>query len=659
MAITYRPDIDGLRALAVVPVVVFHSGLPIFPGGYVGVDVFFVISGYLITSILLEDVQAGKYSVLSFYERRVRRIFPALFVVLAACSVASFSVMFAHELYEFAHSLIAAAFFYSNYFFMFDAGYFAAPSETKPLLHIWSLAVEEQFYIVFPIYLYAILRLPRRIALWLTIALLLTSLAYSIYLVRAAPADAFFSAPSRFWELLAGAVLAMVRSERRLSARTGALASVAGLALILYAVFAFSDATAFPGLAALAPVAGSALLIATGTSRANPVAYVLAWQPVRFIGLISYSLYLWHWPVLVYFRLWKISEPSLWEILLLMGVTFGLAALTWKYVEQPFRRKRWLADRRRILQVGVVTMLVTGAAAQATLNANGFPARYPEGVGATLAAARDVDEPATCFLHDSSTGKSLKLCRMGSTMRNPARFAFWGDSHALALFPALNRSAENAGTSGVFTWRGGCPPLLDVRQSNQDPFACPEHARGFLDYVSARPEIRNVILAGRWSIYAMGERYRGEDGRTVYILDDQSTETTLAENRAVFRRAFLRTVEALAKSGKRIVIVTQVPETEFDIPTAVARQTALGRRIDFRPRVSDYEERNALVSEVFRVANRRVGIVTVSPHEAMCAAGRCKVTDGAAPIYRDSSHLTATFAATLASVFDPVWAAND
>lgn len=659
MAITYRPDIDGLRALAVVPVVFFHSGLSVFPGGYVGVDVFFVISGYLITHILLGDVQAGRFSILAFYERRVRRIFPALFVVLAACAAASLYIMFAGEFYEFARSLIAAAFFYSNYFFMFDAGYFAAPSETKPLLHIWSLAVEEQFYILFPLYLYAVLRVRRRTAVFLTIALALASLAYSSYLVETKPADAFFSAPSRFWELLAGAILAMWRSERRLTARAGALASVVGVGLIAYSVFAFSDATPFPGFAAMAPVAGTALIIATGTSHANPVTYVLSLQPVRFIGLISYSLYLWHWPVLVYFRLWKINEPTQAQILALMLVTVGLAWLTWKFVETPFRRRRLLADRRKILRAGIVTMVVTGAAAQVVLNANGFPGRHPDVVEPILAASQDKLEVNSCALQALPDGGTARLCEIGAGVQGRAEFAFWGDSHGLALLPAVDRSARQAGATGIFFGRGGCPPLLGVRQSKQDPSTCPNLALAFVSFVAQHPEIRHVIIAARWSIYAMGERYLGEDGTTVYILDDQSAGASLAENRAVFQRAFLRTVEALNLLGKEIIIINQIPETEFDVPQAVARKVMLGRNTELRPRMSDYQERNAFVTEVFELARQRFGLVTVSPHDAMCSAGKCEVMSDGVPVYWDSSHLTATYAETLAGIFDPVWAKDD
>lgn len=659
MAIPYRPDIDGLRALAVVPVVFFHSDLPVFPGGYVGVDVFFVISGYLITTILLGDVQTGRFSILAFYERRVRRIFPALFVVLAACAIASLYIMFAGELYEFARSLIAAAFFYSNYFFMFDAGYFAAPSETKPLLHIWSLAVEEQFYILFPLYLYAVLRLRRRTAVFLTIALALASLMYSIYLVETKPADAFFSAPSRFWELLTGAILALWRSERRLTAQAGALASVAGVGLIVYSIFAFSDATPFPGLAALAPVVGTTLIIATGTSRANPATYVLSLRPVRFIGLISYSLYLWHWPVLVYFRLWNISEPTLAQILALMVVTFGLSWLTWKFVETPFRRRRLLADRQKILRAGVVAMLVTGAAAQVVLNANGLPGRHPDAVEPILAASRDRLEMDSCAMQPLQGGEAARLCEIGAGAQGGVEFAFWGDSHGLALLPAVDRSATQAGTTGLFFGRGGCPPLMGVHQSIQDPSGCPDLALAFISLMEQHPEIRRVIIAARWSIYAMGERYLGEDGTTVYILDDESAGATLAENRAVFRRALLRTVEALNRLGKEVIIINQVPETEFDVPQAVARKVMLGRSTELRPYLSDYQERNAFVTEVLETVRHRFGLVTVSPHDLMCSDGKCEVTRDGVPVYWDSSHLTVTYAETLASIFDPLWANDD
>jgi len=659
MAMTYRPDIDGLRALAVVPVIFFHSGLSTFPGGYVGVDVFFVISGYLITSILLEDVESGRFSILSFYERRVRRIFPALFVVLAGSAGAALYVMFASELYEFANSLIAAAFFYSNYFFMFDAGYFAAPSETKPLLHIWSLAVEEQFYIVFPLYLLVVMRLPRYQAVAITALFLIMSLAYSVNLVDRAPGDAFFSAPSRFWELLAGATLAMSPTAWRLSVPIANALTLAGLGLILYAILAFSDNTPFPGLAAIAPVAGTALIIIAGAKRRNLVATVLSVAPVRFIGLISYSLYLWHWPVLVFYKLWKISPPTSGEIMLLWCVTAGLSYLTWKYVETPFRRRQRLPDRKRILAAGIAAMLVTGAAAQLAMNGNGLPNRFPDHLQPILDAASDTPASDACQNVDTAAGTALTVCDIGNTQETDIEFVFWGDSHGLAMLPAVHRSAVDSQNRGVFVGRGGCPPILGVRQAQQDASSCPDLAEAFIAYLSEHPEIRQVIIAARWSIYAMGERYRGEDGTTVYIRDAATDEVSLQENRAVFRRAIERTLSTLESMGKRVVLVAQVPETEFDLPRAAARKAILDRGVELRPFVAHYRQRNEFVTDIFSDAGARYGIRVARPQDLLCGQIHCRVMHNGIPIYSDSSHLTATFSETLADLFDPIWTDPD
>ena len=308
----YRPDIDGLRAVAVVPVVLYHAGVPALTGGFVGVDVFFVISGYLITGIVAAGIAAGSFSIVEFYERRARRILPALFVVLAASVAAGWWLLLPEPLERFAKSLLAATLFGSNFWFLDSArDYFAPGSDFAPLLHTWSLAVEEQFYLFFPPLLWAVARWRRgrevRLVAWLSLA----SFLGAVVVVAVDPPLAFYLAPLRIWELGLGALLAL-RPVPRLAARwqregLGAL----GLAGIAVAVFGYDDLTPFPGFAALAPCLGALAIIAVG-SGGSVVNRALAIRPVVFVGLISYSLYLWHWPILAFLRvrLGEVELPS-------------------------------------------------------------------------------------------------------------------------------------------------------------------------------------------------------------------------------------------------------------------------------------------------------------------------------------------------------------
>ena len=303
---SYRPEIDGLRAMAVVPVVLYHAHVPGVSGGFVGVDVFFVISGFLITSQLAADVAAGRFSIVTFYERRVRRIFPALFVMLAVSAVMALWLLLPFELESFAASLRASALFVSNFYFMRETGYFVAAAITKPLLHTWSLAIEEQFYIFFPVYLYAMSRWAPRWLLPVTTVVLVLSLGLCISMTHPQSDAAFFYTPARVWELLTGSVLALA-PRRVLPGWLAQALGAAGLVLIAVAVFGFDARTPFPGSAAMLPAGGAALVILA--SGANPTASggLLSLGPIRFVGLISYSLYLWHWPLLVFYRFWRVA----------------------------------------------------------------------------------------------------------------------------------------------------------------------------------------------------------------------------------------------------------------------------------------------------------------------------------------------------------------
>ncbi|MEO1020870.1 MAG: acyltransferase, partial [Pseudomonadota bacterium] len=332
MILNYRPDIDGLRALAVLAVVFYHAGFDIVGGGFVGVDVFFVISGYLITSIIMKDIQsADGFSIAKFYERRARRIFPALFAVIFASSIAAFFILTPLELDRFARSAIAATLFVSNIFFRYQTGYFAGDADEQPLLHTWSLAVEEQFYIFFPLFLMFVHRfLPRRISL-LVLLVAIVSLAMALVGIRFSTAAAFYLAPPRAWELMLGALLAL-GAVPTLRWRLGReLVAIVGLAAIAWSVTRFDEATIFPGFAALLPTFGTAALIwagmGPGTSLVNRL---LSQKPLVFVGLISYSLYLWHWPLIVFHEFSVAHRPSPRELLVILAISFVLAIISWR-----------------------------------------------------------------------------------------------------------------------------------------------------------------------------------------------------------------------------------------------------------------------------------------------------------------------------------------
>lgn len=357
MHFKYRADIDGLRAIAVLAVIFFHTNVPGFSGGFVGVDIFFVISGFLITSIILKEINEENFSITRFYERRIRRIFPALFPVIAFSLVAGAYLFEADAFDEFGQSIIATTLFSSNILFGSDSGYFAAPSLQKPLLHTWSLAVEEQFYIFFPLALVLIHGfLKSRYLLWILIAITL-SLGASIYGVYHYAGATFYLVPTRAWELLAGSILALGVLPDPSSAWLRNLLSITGLGLIIYSVGFYTEATLFPGYNAIAPVLGAWLVIYSNGEKAI-VNKLLSMRPLVFIGLISYSLYLWHWPFAAFARYLMFRPFNAYDSAGIILVSLAVSILSWKYIEQPFRgRQMLLPDRKRVFAIAGFVMI--------------------------------------------------------------------------------------------------------------------------------------------------------------------------------------------------------------------------------------------------------------------------------------------------------------
>jgi len=331
--VKYRNEIDGLRALAVIPVILFHAKFPFFNGGYLGVDIFFVISGYLITTYLVESLDSNTFSLVTFYEKRIRRIFPALFFVLFCCIPFAITWMFPDQLKLFSQGIISVVFFVSNFFFWLKSGYFEPSAEENPLLHTWSLAVEEQFYVLFPLLLLMLWKKPKAI-LYLTLTVLIaSSLLFSQKISTTFPNANFYLLPSRTWELLTGTCCALILRKRTLSSQILALV---GFIFVVYSLLNFSKEMHLPNAWSLVPVVGTAMIILFAGEK-TITARILSVKIITFLGLISYSAYLWHQPIFAFARIRSLEEPNMILMLALCFLTLLLASLTWKYIEQPFR----------------------------------------------------------------------------------------------------------------------------------------------------------------------------------------------------------------------------------------------------------------------------------------------------------------------------------
>ncbi len=626
----YRPDIDGLRAVAVVLVILFHAGVDGFTGGYIGVDVFFVISGFLITGLIHKEIVAGEFSFVRFYERRIRRIIPALFLVIFVSVIAGWFILLPSDLSDLTNSAAATAKFISNIWFWRETeNYFAHQSEYAPLLHTWSLAVEEQFYIVFPILLIALARLRRARATVIVIAgICALSFAYSAYAVAHTPSAAFFLATSRAWELGLGALLALGAVPPIRAPWLREAIAAAGLAAIVAAGIVFRHATPFPGMAALAPCLGAAAIIYTGAAsgavRRTCVGRLLSLRPVVFVGLISYSLYLWHWPMLAFLRqIFGAIRLPMSYALPAIAAAFVAAALSWALVERPFR------DRARTGRTGVFTGWVAASAAiivlAAGVSAGVLPTHKMPDTIATIAAAMDDANPRQeeCFNVFPDQG----LCRLGAGGDAPPSFVLWGDSHAEAAMPGMEEAAAETGRTGLFAGQGGCPPVVGFRVPSVDHVdRCLRFNDAVIAELQKRDTIKTVILTARWGAYA---RNKADDGGPAP-----------PGSVSMFQRTFLQTVKAIRATGRDVVILGDVPEFEWDVPKkliAAARWHLPIPKLD----KSDALERNANAHRAFEIAARNPGVRFISLIDVMCTPN-CKMTYAGKPIYRDRDHLTAT-----------------
>lgn len=625
-AAPYRPEIDGLRAVAVMMVVLYHAGLGV-PGGYIGVDVFFVISGFLITSLIWKDLKQDQLCLAHFWERRARRILPACFVVAIAVLGAGWFISWPDDFASLAHSVQAQAVFVANVYFKKSGGYFDGPLDQEPMLHTWSLSVEEQFYLIIPILLLGLRRHFRArshaaIVTVLAVAMI-CSLAFNAAGVLRHRTSAFYLLPGRGWELLLGSLTALTAGVWATVGRsTREFVSMIGFLMIVAPAFLYGKTTPFPGLAAVPPSLGAALVIGACTPSRTWIGAALAFRPFVFVGLISYSLYLWHWPLLAFSR-YSIPQPTplAWRISMI-GLAFVLAVISWRWVETPFRQRRLCASRRSIFAFAIAGLAGLVALGAVVRFADGFPSRLGAGQAPYEAAKNDQGLITNVKLQDVRADKLIVLGTAASDA--PVSLLLWGDSHAMAIASAVDSLCTELGIAGRAAVRTGTPPILGyIKPGAGIPSAEPLIYTGeVLAYVQ-RHRVRDVILAAYWpSCPRVGAQSSTAD----------------------FETGLVTTVESLVRVGARPWILLQVPEQPFNVPRGLAK--AAMSRDDIASRCATPGPEDGISRRHDRIFLERLtaaGARLLDPRPGFLdPTGRHYVVsiDGV-PLYYDSNHLTA------------------
>ena len=683
----YRREIDGLRALALLPVLFFHAGFSQFSGGFVGVDIFFVISGFLITSVILRERARGDLSFARFYERRARRILPALFLVLLVISLPAFMIMTPLQLKEFGQSLVATILSGSNFLFFRKAGYFDSSVELKPLLHTWSLAVEEQFYLVFPPLLLLAYRLGRRWIWTIGFSLALASFGFAQWASSHLPIFGFYLAPTRAWEILAGSLLALSEQERfekKLSTWPEWLpnvASVLGFALIANSIFTFDSETPFPSFYTLLPVAGTLMIIRFADSDTF-LGRCLATPGLVGIGLISYSAYLWHQPVYAFARLYSLRPPSKLFFSALIVLVLAIAALSWRWVETPFRKANSISFRALVISLSSIAMLILGLGVLFHTT-DGFEADQGSQMKKITEAVRSVNprqkECESGVNHDIDPSAA---CSFGSSRLSEAdaSVVLMGDSHADALFTSLDKVFVEKNVKGRMLSYAACPPAIDLFLPRaQINHHCREYNSKSLQFLTDHPKIKTVILAARWTIYAEGERFDNMEGgvefgspapadrwttsnedlqqkisekyyhnsRLLLQSKNEELQTSLEQRKQRVFAAYKATIEGILKLGKSVVLIYPLPEAGWNVPNYLAKLDRLGNHKispeDASTSTRRYERRNGATIHALDQVGAHSNLWRVNPKRLFCdslIAGRCVTHIDGDPLYYDDNHLS-------------------
>lgn len=612
----YRADIDGLRAIAIVPVLLFHAGFEVFSGGYVGVDVFFVISGFLITSIIMKEVQEDRFTISNFYERRARRILPSYILVVCSVIALGYYLLLPSEYVGTVYAMLASLGFVSNIYFWRNSGYFSPESEYSPFLHTWSLSIEEQFYLFFPFLIIFMLRKGNaKLLLYSILLISIISLLISEYGKTLSMSASFYLLPTRAWELLFGSILVFVQNRYILRGKWGGGLSIIFIAFILYPIFSYTEKTSFPGYNALLPVLGACGLIWIGGYSNNIITKFIGNSAFVWVGKISYSLYLWHWPIIVYMKNVYGDVLSFEHKIYAIVFSVLLAWVSTNTIERIFLTKKVAVTKQSMFKYSAAGICMVAILAFPIIYSSGLPYRYSPEVLAAEASLEDFSSyRGKCHIEKNYTIKYIDKCVFGDLASEPT-YAFWGDSHAVELSDALGVEMQNKGVSGIHISYSSCPPSQGFSWVSR-PY-CDEHNKDILEELVSDSSINLVFLIARYNSYQRTDRMLGD------MMD-----------------GFEVTVKALRHAGKDVVIIYPIPKANGLAPIDVAR--VIDRKgSEYFISQDEYEGRNDFVLNRLDIIRSESGAAAIYPANILCHDDRkCKFYIDGRVTHFDDDHLS-------------------
>lgn len=642
--IKHRSDIDGLRAFAIIPVLLFHSGFQFFSGGYVGVDVFFTISGFLITSILLKDIDNKKFSYIEFFKRRIRRLMPmAILIYLFVLSSFIFIYPVAYFKDVSAATFSSLLFFSNIYFWKEGGGYFGRNVETNPLLHTWSLSVEEQFYLIFPFLLILLFWMTRNATQKIVLLLIGIAISLSFAIIYAPSREsfaAFYLLPPRMYELAIGSLTAMIvyywpHHDLR---KTKYLQEI-GLLLVVLPVFIFDKDTLFPSYNALMPCLGTALvMLSTGSNSWSGV--LLNSRITVYVGLISYSLYLWHWPLIV-IKNWIAKDASNIIIdILIMAISVALSAITYKYVENPFRNKAIIPDKKLLTFAGISFVAVGALSAALYFKGNSFIVDTDGRIDSAYQQA--ITPPPNrepCFEKVRTTGQFFSCELSENTSRKDKKIFVWGDSHGSAFMPVLAKLSEKHNI--IFSNNSGCPPILNIKRTDFSQ-SCPRINKQIFDHI-INEKYDLIVLVGAFSNYLNW-------GIVGQIDAEHGRNPELAKRD--FSNLMSATLEKFEQMEMPFLIIVQPPRMESLIPEEFVRIETLGKKyLGNKISLSDYENQ---IAPLFESIPEKWHKKLVSLKDVFCPENECISVRNGELLYKDRHHISNTYADYLSDYYLPI-----